>query len=147
MLALLEVSKDEYEAALSISEDKDFQLHLKTPQNSCFVNNYFSKNLLAWVANLDIQPLFNHYKAVTYMCAYLSKCEYKCSQAMSQAVKKAFEHNLEIKSVAHTYVTMWHSRVCISYFSWCLGKTFPRVIFVNSNLPEKRYRMCLNRHF
>ena len=75
ILGLLEISKVEYEAALSIYEEKDFQLHLKRPPNSCFVNNYFSDGLLSWEANLDIQQVFNHYKAVAYMCSYLSKSE------------------------------------------------------------------------
>ena len=54
-----------------ISDDNDFQIHYKRPPNSCFVNN----GLMAWEANMNIQPVFNHYKAVAYMCAYLSKSE------------------------------------------------------------------------
>ena len=147
ILGLLEISKVEYEAALSISEDKDFQLHLKRPPNSCFVNNYFSDGLLSWEANLDIQPVFNHYKAVAYMCSYLSKSEDECSQAMSQAVKEAFEHNLDnyqqMKSVAHSYVNKRECSIqeCVYHIlpgQW-LRKTFPGVIFANSNVPEKRY--------
>ena len=146
----MEISKVEYEAALSISEDKDFQLHLKRPPNSCFVNNYFSDGLLSWEANLDIQPVFNHYKAVAYMCSYLSKSEDECSQAMSQAVKEAFEHNLDnyqqMKSVAHSYVNKRECSIqeCVYHIlagQW-LRKTFPGVIFANSNVPEKRYRIC-----
>ena len=34
------------------------------------------KNCLHGKQNIiDIQPVFNHYKAVTYMCAYFSKAE------------------------------------------------------------------------
>ena len=90
----MEISKVEYEAALSISEDKDFQFHLKKPPNSFFANSYFSDGLLAREANSDIQPVFNHYKAIAYMYSYLSKSEDECSQAMSQAVLEVFEHNL-----------------------------------------------------
>ena len=43
----------------------------------------------------DIQPVFNHYKAVSYMCAYLSKSEDEFSQAMSQALKEALEDILD----------------------------------------------------
>ena len=75
ILASLEISKHDYEEALSISDDNDFQIHYKRPPNSCFVNNYFCDGLMAWEANMDIQPVFNHYKAVAYMCAYLSKSE------------------------------------------------------------------------
>ena len=116
IIDLLGTSKTEYEAALSISEEEDFQFHLKRPPNSRFVNQDFSEGLLAWVANLDIQPVFDHYKAVVYMSAYLSKCKDECFQAVSQAVKEAFEHNLDnyqqIKSVAHTSV---NKRSCIGF--------------------------------
>ena len=150
ILASLEISRVEYEAALSISEDKDFQLYLKRSPNACFVNNYFSDGVLAWEANLDIQPVFNHYKAVAYMYAYLSKCEDECSQAMSQAVEDAFEQNLDnyqqMKSVASAYVNKRECSIqeCVYHIlagQW-LRKTFPGVIFANSNLPEKRYRIC-----
>ena len=111
-MALLDISKKDYEAALIILEDNDFHLFLKRPPNSFFVNNYFPDGFLAWEANLDIQPPFNHYKAVAYMCArlwhILSKSEDECFEAMSQAVKEAFEHNLDnyqqMKNVARTYV-------------------------------------------
>ena len=42
----------------------------------------------AWQANIDIQTAFNHYKAVTYMCAYFFRAEDEISEAMKQAVKK-----------------------------------------------------------
>ena len=36
-----------------------------------------------------MQPVFNHYKAVTYISAYFSKVEHETSEAMKQAVKYA----------------------------------------------------------
>ena len=93
ILTDLNIEKVDYEYALSILDDQDFQVHLKRPPNSCFVNNYFRCGLLAWEANMDIQPVFNHYKAVSYMCAYLSKREDECSQAMREAVKESLEAN------------------------------------------------------
>ena len=72
------------------------------------MNNYFSAGLMAWEANMDIQPVFNHYKAVAYMCAYLSKYENECSVAMKQAVRDAFKKNLnnyeQVKSVTNSYI-------------------------------------------
>ena len=146
-MSLLAISKEDYEAALSISEDSDYQLYLKRPPNSCFVNNYFTDGLLAWEANIDIQPVFNHYKAVAYMCAYLSKSEDQCSQAMSQALKEAFEDELdkyqETKSVAQTYVNKRECSVqecvCQVLSGQWLRKTLK--LFANSNIPEKRYRI------
>ena len=64
------IVEGDYYNALSVSTDGDFQVHFKRQSNSCFVNNYFAEGLLAWQANIDIQPVINHYKAVAYMCAY-----------------------------------------------------------------------------
>ena len=57
---------------------------------------------------MDIQPVFNHYKAVAYICAYLSKSENEFSVATKQAVRDAFEKEWDnyeqIKSVANAYI-------------------------------------------
>ena len=138
---------------MAISEDNDFQLLLKRPTNSCFVNNYFDVGLQAWGANIDIQPVFNHYKAITYMCSYLSKQEDECSHAMSQALKESVEQNLDkkvqMKNVAHAYATKRECSVQEAVYQvmpklW-LRKIFPAVIYANSNIPEKRVKMILSQ--
>ena len=150
ILSLLEISKEDYKAVLSIWKDSDYKLYLKRPPNSCFVNKYFTDGLLAWEANIDIQPVFNHYRAVAYMCTYLSKSEDECSKAMSQALKEAFEDKLDnyrqMKSVAQTYINKTECSIqeCVYqvFIVHWFRKTFPGVIFANSNIPEKRYRIC-----
>ena len=143
------LSEEEYYSALSMSTDNDFQIHLRRPPNSCFINNYFEDGLMAWEANLDIQPVINHYKAVTYMCAYFSKSEDETSQAMKQAAKEAASANKDkfdvMKSIARAYATRRECSVQEAVYHvmpelW-LRKTFPGVVFANSNLPENRYRM------
>ena len=78
----------------------------RTP-NSCFVNNYFRVGLEAWEANMDIQPAFNEKRAVTYMCAYLSKSEDTCSSAVKQALKVSNENKCsnseQMKAIARAY--------------------------------------------
>ena len=48
-----------YYSALEISEDTEFQIHLRQPPNSCFVKNYFQLGLRAWDAIMDTQPVIN----------------------------------------------------------------------------------------
>ena len=107
ILSTLNISIDDYMKALSTSEDSDYHLYVKRPTNSCFVNNYFKDGLLAWEANLDIQPVFIHYKAITYMCAYLSKTEDECSHAMKQALHEAYENRKDMynqmRAIANAY--------------------------------------------
>ena len=105
----MSISSEEYYRALSISEDNDYELHLIRPPNSCFVNNYFSDGLKAWQVNMNIQPVFNEYKAVTYMCSYFSKSEDQCSAAMKQAAKEALDNELDhfgtMKNILQTYTS------------------------------------------
>ena len=142
----------EYETALGISDDNDFQLYLRRPTNSCFVNNYFDIGLLAWEANMDIQPVFNYYKAITYMCSYMLKQEDECSQAMKQAVKESAESQLDsyqqMNTVAHAYATKREGSIREAVYHimpelW-LRKIFPGALYANSNLPEKRIKMILS---
>ena len=151
---MLEVFLNYYGKALSVSDDSDFQIHYKRAPNSYFVNNYLCDGLMAWKANMEIQPVFNHYKALAYMCALLSKLESECSVAMKQAVQDAFKkelHNYEqMESVANAYTNKRECSIqeCVYHIlpgQW-LRKTFPGVIFSNSNVPEKRCRVCLNEN-
>ena len=54
IMSSLDLTEEQYYNALSISQDSDFEIHLKRPLNSCFVNNYFPEGLRAWEANMDI---------------------------------------------------------------------------------------------
>ena len=83
------VSEEQYYWALSVSPDSDYELHLKRPTDSCFINNYFIAGIQGFAANVDLQPVFNHYKCIMYVCSYFSKDETECSQAITNAVKEA----------------------------------------------------------
>ena len=88
------------------------------------------------------------------MFAYLSKSENECLVAMKQAVRDAFEKELnnyeQMKSVANAYINKRECSIqeCVYHIlpgQW-LRKTFPGVIFANSNIPEKRFQLCLAEH-
>lgn len=93
---LLNISKNEYEWALSISDEDNLQIHTEQPPNSCFVSSHFSEGLQAWNVNIDIQSVFDSYKAMAYMCAYLSKSEDERSQIMKHLVQDAVETKFQI---------------------------------------------------
>ena len=142
----MEISKFNYEQALSISDDQHFQIHYRRPPNSCFVNNDFCDGLMAWETNMDIQPVFNHYKAVAYMCTYLSKSEEECSLAMTQAVRDAFERELDnyqqMRSAANAYLNKKECTLqeCVYHVlpgEW-LRRTFAGVIFCKQKCARKK---------
>ena len=145
ILRELAINEDDYYTALGISKDNDYELHLVRLPNSFSVNNYFKNGLLAWQANMDIQLVFNEYKAVTYMCSYFSKSEDECSLAMRQAAKEAFENDLSnyktMQGIVRAYV---NKRECSDQEAVYhvlpelhLRKIFPGVCFANSNIPEE----------
>ena len=47
MLQELGIAEEEYQSALKISYDQDFQFHVKCSNDYCFANNCFVEGLLA----------------------------------------------------------------------------------------------------
>ena len=87
------------------------------------------------------------------MCAYFSKSEDETSEAMKQAVKDAINGKKSdferMKAIARAYATKRECSVQEAVFLvmpelW-LRKTFPKVLFLNSNILEKRYRIFQNK--
>ena len=85
------------------------------------------------------------------MYAYQSKSGNEYSVAMKQAVRDAFDKELnnyeEMKSVAYAQINKreYSIQECVYHISpgqW-LRKIFPGVIFASSNIPEKRFQLCL----
>ena len=148
ILDLLHISVDEYYYYLAISEDDNFQIHLRRPPNSCFVNNYFKIGLSAWQANMDIQPVFNEHNAIAYICEYLSKSEESCSYVIKQPLKISIENeeNYEqMNAIAQTYAFNQECSVQEAVYHclpelW-LRRVFPGVIYANTNIPEKHCKI------
>lgn len=140
------ITEEQYYWALSISPNTDYELHLKRPIDSCFINNYFIAGTKGFRANVDLQPIFNHYKCITYVCSYFTKDETECSQAIVNAAKEAMKDNLNIrerlKKIGAAFLSTREvsSQECVYRCMpelW-LRKIFPATVFVNTNLPEKR---------
>ena len=85
------------------------------------------------------------------MCPYLSKLEHKCSHVMEEACKVAFgislDNSNQTKSIAHAYPNIRACSVQECVYHILLGqwfrKTFPGVIFANTNILEEHFRVCL----
>lgn len=101
-------------------------------------------------ANVDLQPVFDHYKCVTYVCSYFTKDETECSQAIMTAAKESKAGNLSIREGLRKIGAAFLSRRDVSSQErvyrcmpelW-LRKIFPKTIFVNTNVPDKRVRFA-----
>ena len=148
-LSSLGITEEQYYWALSVSHDSDFDLHLKRPLDSCFINNYFVAGVKGFRANVDLQPVFNHYKCVTYVCSYFTKDETECSHAIVQAAKEATALNLPVRDslrkigAAFLSTREVSSQECVYRCMpelW-LRNVFPKTVFVSTDLPEKRVRV------
>ena len=93
ILHSFDITENDYCEALSTAAGTDYELHLKRPPNSCFINNYSPSVLTAWQGNMDLQPVFNHHKCVTYLCSNMSKGETQCSEAIRTASFEAKKSN------------------------------------------------------
>lgn len=96
-------------------------------------------------ANVDLQPVFDHYKCITYVCSYFTKDETECSQAIMTAAKESKAGNLSIREgLTKIGAALLSSREVSS--QECVYRCMPelwfvqKAIFVNTNLPDKRVR-------
>ena len=144
------ITEEQYYWALSISPDSDYELHLRRPIDSCFINNYFVAGIKGFRANVDLQPVFNHCKCITYVCSYFTKDGTECSQAIVNVAKEAKKENMKVrdglKKIGAAFLSTREvsSQECVYRCMpelW-LRKIFPATIFVNTNLPEKRIRVA-----
>ena len=100
-------------------------------------------------ANIDIQPAPNHYKAVTYMCAYFSKAKNETFKAMKQAAKEAGMSGKtelgKMRTIAKAYSKkreyLVQEAVYLLMPELWLRKRFPRVIFLKV-MSQKNVTEC-----
>ena len=141
--------KNQYYSALAVSPDSNYELHLKRPVDSCFINNYFIAGIKGFEANVDLQPVFDHYKCITYVCSYFTKFETECSQAIMNAAKEAKAANMNIRDglrkigAAFLSTREVSSQECVYRCMpelW-LRKIFPATVFISTDLAHKRVRV------
>ena len=146
ILQELGITLQEYYNALQISSDKDLHLHLKRSPKSCFINHYFVAGIKGWKANVDLQPVYNYHKCISYICSYFSKDENESSEAIRNAAKEARENNLDLpaslRKVGAAFLSSREvsAQECVYRCMpelW-LTKRYPATIFVNTNLPNER---------
>ena len=105
--------------------------------------------LKAWQANIDLQPVYNYYKAVSYLTAYFSKSENSTSEAMKQVVHEIKLQNLSariaMKKLTCSFICSRQmsvrETVCLCLPELWLRKCQPGVVFLNTNLPHERIRL------
>ena len=65
-------------------------------QSTVATNAFHTFVLKGWEANVDLQPVYNYHKCISYICPYFSKEENESSEAIRNAAKEARENNLDL---------------------------------------------------
>ena len=108
---------------------------------------------MGFAANVDLQPVFNHYKCITYVCSYFTKDETECSQAIINATREAKTNNLSVaeglRKIGAAFLSTREvsSQECVYRCMpelW-LRKIFPGTVLVSTDLPEKRVRVAKSK--
>ena len=94
ILNLFNIIVKTYYKLQNASDDHNFQIHMRSSTNSCFLNNYFKIGMKAWEVNMDIQPVFNEQKAIAYIHAYMNMSKDNGFNAMKQALKISIEKQM-----------------------------------------------------
>ena len=106
--------------------------------------------LKVWRDNMDLQPVFNFYKAVSYMSVYFLKLKSETPQALLKACNEIRLMSLNAREAMRKLSSSCSSSRCVSpqgavYYRllelW-LRKRFPKTVFINTSIPSECIRTC-----
>jgi len=99
---------------------------------------------------MDIQGVFNYYKAISYVCSYFSKPETQSSETMKKVALESQKANLSVRQTMKKITSAFsccrevsiQEAVTLVLPELWLHKSFPQTVFVDTSIPEKRFQMC-----
>ena len=145
VLNSVSITSEDYHRALAINV-KGRSLVLKRRLCDLFINNYNATILLAWQANMDIQPVLDPYACIMYMVSYITKDEREMGEILRAAKKEHADKDVrtQLKKVGSTFLTHRELSAQECVFRM-LGLTMlsctTKRVFVPTDLPEKRIRI------
>ena len=141
------VSMEQYEAALAVSKSGRNVILKRDMAEQC-VNAYSPCILKAWQANMDFQFIIDAYACLMYVASYVLKAEKGMSEILKQAAKEVQGETIRVQSRKLGSVFLTHREVSAQEASY-RGLSMPlrscsrKVIFVNTDVPEKRIGLIL----
>ena len=136
---------DDYEKALKKS-DAGYTVINKRDIDETYVNNYNREMILAWDANLDIQPCLDFYAVVSYITDYYSKDDTGTLQFLIEAAKETKNCDLktQMKTLKDTFLTKRTMGLSEALYrlhpELHLKDSNVKSVFVPTGLPHKRSR-------
>lgn len=122
---------------------------LKRKENETMINSYNTEILKMWSANIDIQPCGSALGIAIYISKYISKSEpTKITRSIREAIKRVREQGGDVSkqvfAIQNAILTHREVSACECAFRLChlkLRDSSRKSVFVNSCIPEERYRM------
>ena len=143
LLKQVDISLDDYEEALMISETGSCVIH-KREVKERFLNNHNPEYTKAWNGNTDVQFCYDHYAVVTYICDYYGKDESGMTDFLQEALKqnKGVEEKDKLKALKMAYLTHRQIGAAEAIYrilpSLHLKDSNVKCIFVATGFPENR---------
>merc|ERR1712015_379354 len=78
----------QYKKAVLQQRKKGSTVLLARDLDEIFVNNYNPEMIVAWDANIDLQPTFLYYGTITYVTDYWTKAEESDVAVLKEGVKQ-----------------------------------------------------------
>ena len=149
ILQQLDITSDDYHKALSIST-KGRALILQRRLCDMNVNNYNPAGLLAWQANMDVQPVLDPYACIMYIVSYITKDEREMGELLKAAKKEHSDKDVktQLKKIGSVFLT--HREVSAQEAVFRL-LSLPMLscnikrVFVPTDMPDKRVRILKSR--
>ena len=127
------VSYVDYMKALERS-DSGYKVVLARDIDELYINNYNVEMIRAWNANMDLQPVLNHFAVITYVTDYLTKAETSVMEILKSVLKdsEATDVKERMKEVANVFLKYRQMGNAEAVY-----KLIPELTLTNSNVTTK----------
>ena len=109
---------------------------------------FYCRDQSVIAANVDLKPLFNHYKCacITYICSYFLKDKTECFQAITNATKEARNSILNVRDSLRKIGAAFLStrevgaQECVyrCMLELWLRKVFPKTLYICTDFQQNR---------
>lgn len=135
-----------YLKALRSSIDRPTIFHKRLLKDN-MVNAYNVNMLNIWEANIDVQFILNPHAAAMYVASYIMKGQKGMSNLLRNVASGSFRNSAElVRKTGSTWINSSEisAQEAVYHVLGLRLRRFSRAVqFVNTNLPEKRFRVAM----
>ena len=144
------ISYDNYIMAIKKTRRHGSTVLLQRDIDEIYINNYNPEWLLAWNANLDIQPVLDYFAVITYVTDYWAKPDQGITEHLKEAAKNLRsepDQQKRCQQMANTFMTHRQMGESEAYYkilpSMTLKYSSIDTIFIPSDKKELRSKFLM----